>query len=152
NNFVPHDCVRAFAMTTFLVGSGRFDHYVAVAPEGHIYGYFFEKLDVQVLSGFADYPPTRFEPVDDLDIIKAGRVLIIEDDVIGGRTLRLVVDALLEYQPKTLALYLGHTRGIQHLENVPPHIDRVYLAEDQLDDADRDQQEAEFVQFFGRAA
>src|SRR5438046_1685709 len=44
NNFVPHDCVAAFAMARRLIDSGDFDRYVAVAPEGHIYGYFLERL------------------------------------------------------------------------------------------------------------
>src|SRR2546428_12972284 len=48
NNFVPHDCVAAFAMARLLVGTGEFDHYVAVAPEGHIYGYFLELLGAAV--------------------------------------------------------------------------------------------------------
>src|SRR5262245_28135509 len=50
NNFIPHDAVAAFAMARSLTGSGLFDHYLAVAPEGHVYGYFFECLGARVLS------------------------------------------------------------------------------------------------------
>src|SRR5262249_6060706 len=42
NNFVPHDAVAAFGMARRLIASG-FDHFLAIAPEGHIYGYFFER-------------------------------------------------------------------------------------------------------------
>lgn len=43
NNSVPHDAVAAFGMAKLLANRG-FEHYVAVAPEGHIYGYSFEHL------------------------------------------------------------------------------------------------------------
>jgi hypothetical protein len=150
NNFVPHDCVAAFAMARFLVGSGDFGHYVAVAPEGHIYGYFLERLGAKVLSVFADYPPTRCESAEDLSVLRDGRVLIVEDDVIGGRTLRLVVGYLQQFSPRSLSLYLGHTKGIQHLGNVPAEIGKVYLAEDCLDWGSRQADERDFVEFFGR--
>ena len=148
NNFVPHDCVAAFAMARLLVGSGDFDHHVAVAPEGHIYGYFLERLGARVLSVFADYPPTRCESADDLSVLRGGRVLIIEDDVIGGRTLRLVVGHLKRFLPRSLSLYLGHTRGVQHLENVPAEIETTHLAEDRLDWAGREADERSFAEFF----
>ncbi len=147
NNFVPHDCVAAFAMARLLVGSGDFDHFVAVAPEGHIYGYFLERLGAKMLSVFADYPPTRCESQDDLSVLQGRRVLLVEDDVIGGRTLRLVVGHLHQFAPRSLLLYLGHTRGIQHLGNVPEEIGKVYLAEDCLDWGRREADERDFVEF-----
>jgi hypothetical protein len=57
----------------------KFDRYVAVAPEGHIYGH------------------------------------------------------LGQFSPASVAVYLGHTKGIQHLRNVAA----VYLAEDRLDERRR---------------
>ena len=151
NNFVPHDAVAAFAMAGSLMGSSLFDHYVAVAPEGHIYGYFFEQLGAKVLSVFTDYPPTCCESLDDLSVLKGGRVLLIEDDVIGGRTLRLVVAHLRQFSPASLALYLGHTKGIQHLQNIPQEMAAVYLAEDYLDESERDANQKSFAAFFRRA-
>ncbi|WP_460597757.1 hypothetical protein [Geomonas sp. Red276] len=44
NNFIPHSAVAAFGMAKLL--ASKFDRYLAVAPEGHIYGYFFERLGV----------------------------------------------------------------------------------------------------------
>jgi hypothetical protein len=151
NNFAPHDAGTAFAMARLLVGSGKFDHYVAIAPEGHIYGYFLERLGATVLSVFADYPPTRCESDDDLSVLRGGRVLIIEDDVIGGRTLWLVVEHLKQFSPESMALYLGHTKGIQHLGNVPKEIVATYLAEDHLDLSRWQEYEDNFAQFFGRS-
>lgn len=147
NNFVPHDAVAAFGMAEKLTAGG-FDCYLAVAPEGHIYGYFFDRLEVPVLSVFTDYPPTRCSAEDDLRTIQGRRVLLIEDDVIGGRTLRLVVDHLLQFSPDSLALYLGHTKGIQHLRNVPTEISEVFVAEDNLAVEDRTELERRFEEFF----
>jgi hypothetical protein len=151
NNFVPHDAVAAFSMARLLVGSGDFDHVLAVAPEGHVYGYFLERLGAKVLSVFVDYPPTRCESGDDLSVLKGGRVLLIEDDVIGGATLRLVAGHLTGFGPASLSLYLGHTKGIQHLKNVPVSFAAVYLAEDYLnwERSGRTADEEAFTAFFG---
>ncbi|WP_020470438.1 phosphoribosyltransferase [Zavarzinella formosa] len=148
NNFVPHDAVDAFGMAGQLASAG-FDHFLAIAPEGHIYGYFLERLGVPVLSVFTDYPPTRCDAEDDLRVVEGGRVLLIEDDVIGGRTLRLVVEHLRQFAPASLALYLGHTKGIQHLRNVPAEVAKVYVAEDFLKPGDREGLERRFEAFFG---
>ena len=100
NNFAPHDPVAAFGMARLLTAAG-FDRYLAIAPEGHIYGYFFERLGAPVLSVFTDFPPTRCATEDDLQAIQGQRVLLLEDDVIGGRTLRLVVEHLRQFSPRT---------------------------------------------------
>jgi hypothetical protein len=130
--------------------AAEFDRHLAIAPEGHIYGYFFERLGVPVLSVFTDYPPTKVSAEDDLRAVQGRRVLLIEDDVIGGRTLRLVVEHLRQFSPGSLALYLGHNKGIQHLRNVPPEITRVLVAEDCLGLDPRPELELRFVDFFGR--
>jgi hypothetical protein len=150
NPLAPADCVAAFSMARLLTGRGLFDHYIAVAPEGHVYGYFFERLGVPVLSVHVGYPPRRVEVLDELAVIRDGRVLLLEDDVVSGMTLRLVADALGQHGPRSLALYLGRRKEDQILENVPPEVSAVYLAEDHLRPAERGQDEAEFAAFFGK--
>jgi hypothetical protein len=59
NNFVPHDPVMVFAMARRLIGEGGFDHYLAVAPEGHIYGYFFEKLGIDTMEVVVPFQADR---------------------------------------------------------------------------------------------
>jgi hypothetical protein len=59
------------------------------------------------------------------------------------------VDALGQQAPRSLALYLGRRKEDQILENVPPEVSAVYLAEDHLRPAERGQDEAEFAAFFG---
>ncbi len=132
NNLVPHDCISAHAMAKYLVRRVGFSHYIAVAPEGHIYGYFFSRLGVHPLTVSVDYPPTVLAALDDLSNIHGGNVLIIEDDVVGGSTLRIVVSELTKLRPRSLSLFLGHAKLFHHLENIPREIKRVYRAEDVL--------------------
>lgn len=121
NNFIPHDAIASYAMAKLL--SERFDNFVAIAPEGHIYGYFFERDGTMVLSVVADYPPTHCSSDDDLSVLKGKNVLLIEDEVVSGLTLKLVVDFLSQFKPGSMSLYLGHIIGIQHLENIPREIE-----------------------------
>jgi hypothetical protein len=150
NPLVPSNCVSAFMMARFLTEQETFEHYVAVAPEGHVYGYFFEQLGVRVLSVHVDYPPRRCEVLDDLSALRDDSVLILEDDVVSGVTLQLVIDALKKYGPRSLALYLGRRKEDQQLESIGPEIERIFLAEDYLDPALREQFECEFTSFFAR--
>jgi hypothetical protein len=149
NPLAPQDSVAALAMAKGLSWSGAFDHYIAVAPEGHVYGFFFERLGVPVLSIFVDYPPTRADSADDLSAIRGGRVLLIEDDVVSGLSLELVMKEVARQGPSSVSLYLGREKDAQQLQNTPPRIDRVYLAEDDLDPTGRDRYESEFIDFFG---
>lgn len=148
NNFVPHDPVAAFAMAKLLT-KANFDVYLAIAPEGHIYGYFFERLGVPVSSLFVDYPPTSCTAEhDDLGVVRGKNVLLIEDDVRSGRTLGLVIEHLRLYGPHSLHLYLGHGKGVQVLENVPRDIRKVYVAEDLFSWDTLQELEPEFERFF----
>jgi hypoxanthine phosphoribosyltransferase len=136
-------------MARFLTEQEAFDHYLAVAPEGHVYGYFFEQLGTRVLTVHVDYPPRRCELLDDLSVLRDARVLIIEDDVVSGVTLGLVVNALEKYEPRSLALYLGRRKDDQQVGSIMPEIERVFLAEDCLDSSMREHHESSFVEFFG---
>jgi hypothetical protein len=81
--------------------------------------------------------------------IRGRRVLLVEDDMVSGVSLTLVVLELAQYAPRSLSLYLGREKDSQQLQNVPSPITEVYLAEDHLDPAERGRYEAEFVEFFG---
>jgi hypothetical protein len=148
NPLTPQDSVAAWAMARDLTASGAFDTYIAVAPEGHAYGFFFEQLGATVLSIFVDYPPTRVESADDLSMVRGRRVLLIEDDVVSGISLELVLKELMRHEPESVSLYLGREKDSQQLQNVPSQIERVYLAEDCIEEASRVRYEAEFFDFF----
>ena len=151
NNFVPHDIVAAYAMASYLTSEKQFDRYIAVAPEGYIYGFFFSVLGHEHIDVHVDFPPTTCRALADLSVIHAQHILVIEDDIIGGSTLQLVINELAAYSPKTISLYLGHHKCYQHLENVPKGISTVYIAEDTLKyQADYASYERELYAFFAR--
>ena len=152
NPLEPQDPVTALAMASLLVGSGQFDHYLAVAPEGHAYGYFFERFGARVLSVFVDYPPRQVTQADNLTAVSGGRVLVIEDDVVSGVSLGLVVDAIRIHRPASVSVYLGRRADSQCPENIPAEVEAVYLAEAHLDPADRPRHETDFLRVFGGAA
>ena len=152
NNLVPHDCVNAYAMANYLVKTVGFSHYVSVAPEGYIYGYFFNKIGIHPLAISVDYPPKKASTLDDLLPIAGGTVLIIEDDVIGGGTLKIVVSELLKFKPRRLSLFLGHSKIFQHFENIQPEIESTYIAEDTLNEDEYENREREFITEFGKEA
>ncbi len=133
-----------------LLTENQFDRYLAVAPEGHVYGFFLEWLGARVLSVFVDYPPWQLETRDDLAVIRGGRVPILEDDIISGVTLQLVIRDLLQYQPRSLSLYGGRAKEDQQLGNLPPEIEAVYLAENCLDPALRADHESSFLKVFAK--
>ena len=152
NPLEPHDPVSALAMARFLIGSGWFDHYLAVAPEGHAYGFFFERLGVPVHEVFVDYPPREVTRADDLPAVAGKRVLLIEDDLVSGTSLRLLVAALQPHGPASVALYLGRRADSQFPENAPPPITSIYLAETHLNPAHRAEDEADFLRVFAENA
>ena len=92
---------------------------VAIAPEGHVYSYFFGCLGIPVLSIFVDYPPKHVHHIDDFSAIRGRRVLLVEDDIVSGVSLELVVRELASYMPRSLSLYLGREKEFQQLQNVP---------------------------------
>jgi len=148
NPLKPVDSVAAFAMAKLLTDRNAFDICLSVAPEGHVYGYFFQCLGAGILSVHVGYPPRRCEILDDLRPLRDKRVLILEDDVASGMTLRHVVGAVEEYKPKSLDLFLGRRKSCQVLENIDPAIRTVYLAEDHLDPSRRTEHEEQFASFF----
>ncbi len=149
NPLTPVDSVAAFAMAKLLTAQNAFDVCISVAPEGHVYGYFFQQCGATILSVHVGYPPRRCNVLDDLQVISGKRLLILEDDVASGTTLRLVVAALLEYRPQSIDLFLGCRKDSQNLEAVHPEIGRLYLAEDLLSPDCREEFEAQFNQHFG---
>ena len=148
NPMTPVDSVSAFAIARLLIERDAFDVCVSVAPEGHVYGYFFDLFNVQILSVHVDYPPRRCEILDDLGPVRGKRILILEDDVASGTTLRHVVNTLVEYEPARIDLFLGRRKDAQVLDSIHPGIEQVFMAEDQLDAGRRSEYERQFVEYF----
>jgi hypothetical protein len=85
---------------------------------------------------------------DDLPAVAGKRVLLIEDDLVTGTSLRLLVAALQPHGPAWVALYLGRRADSQFPENAPPPITSIYLAETHLNPAHRAEDEADFLRVF----
>lgn len=149
NPLRPVDSVAAYATAKSLLEAGAVECLVSVAPEGHVYGFFFEQLGSPTLSVHVDYPPTACEVLDDLEQIRGKRVLILEDDVATGTTLRLVLERLRAFAPRAIDLYLGRPKDGQSLEFIDPIVENVYLAEDVLNPDRRQDYEDDFMVRFG---
>ena len=150
NPFTPVDSVAAFAAARRLMAERSHDVCIAVAPEGHVYGFFFEHFGANVLSVHVGYPPLECTALDDLSGIRGLRVLVLEDDVASGTTLRLVLDAIQAVAPTSVDLFLGRPRQQQVLEHIDARIGTTYLAEDFLQEEQRLDCEVEFVKAFAR--
>ncbi|MCS7466932.1 phosphoribosyltransferase domain-containing protein [Stieleria sp. ICT_E10.1] len=148
NPFSPVDSVSAFAAARRLVTERDHDAFIAVAPEGHVYGFFFEYWGASVLSVHVGYPPRECLILDDLSGIRGRRVLILEDDVASGTTLRVVLDAIQDVSPKSVDLFLGRPRHQQILEHIDSRIGKTSLAEDLLHEGQQTIDEADFVRAF----
>ncbi len=148
NPMVPYDPIASFAMAQHLLSSREYQAFVAIAPEGHLYGYFFEDLGATVLSVEVDYPPKTLSLGAGIDTIQNRDVLLIEDDVVSGTTLRRVLDELDFFEPHSYGLYLGRGKEGQILENVPDRISRVHLAEEDLGTTNRESSEMVFLDHF----
>jgi hypothetical protein len=150
NPFSPVDSLSAFAAAQLLIAEHRHDVYVAVAPEGHVYGFFFEHFGANVLSVHVGYPPRECLILDGMSGIRGRRVLILEDDVASGTTLRLVLDALQDAGPESVDLFLGRPKHQQILENIDSRISKTYLPEDILQVEQQAVYEGDFVRAFAR--
>lgn len=147
NRFVPHDLVTSFAVARRL--STRYQGFVAVAPEGHMYSWFLETLTRTVHSVWVNDPPaTRCVSEGNLPDFAGKDILIVEDDLVSGASMRLVIAHLAQCRPAAIDLWLGHGMGFQHLENVPPEIRKVHLAEVMLAGTDYADLESDFFTFF----
>ena len=63
--------------------------------------------------------------------------------------MRLVLDALKLYSPRSVSLYLGHMKGVQHLHNIPAGILKTHIAEDYLLPAPSQQYVNDFESYCG---
>jgi hypothetical protein len=113
NPLAPVDSVAAFTMARVLTEQHLFDVCISVAPEGHVYGYFFEKcFGASILSVHVDYPPRCCHVLDDLDAVRGKRVLILEDDVSLPANLGLILAEALQHAQRFDLLRLsGLHRG-----------------------------------------
>lgn len=138
NEHLPNSYLTAFRSAQEAARQG-YDIVVIVGPEGFAYEPIFEDLGLPALAfdvPESDYGGDRSVKVlDDLVQIEGKRVLVVEDDVRSGATLRKLLEVLAPHSPKELGLYLGARRSYQVFQNIPPQFQRVHFTEDDEDRA-----------------
>ena len=103
-----------------------------------------------MLSVHVDYPPRECSILDDISGIRGRRVLIIEDDVASGTTLRIVLDVIQNASPDSVDLFLGRRQDQQIMEHIDSRIGKTYLAENVVHEERRTVDEANFERAFAR--
>lgn len=119
-----------------LIQGKIFDIAVGVAREALSYSCLFEKLGAPVLNVLVKEEKDReYSELDDLAKIKGKRILILEDDVVSGKTVKIVTKELKKYKPKSMQLYIGDMRTNEvsglHWELLNKLFTRTYLAEEE---------------------
>jgi hypoxanthine phosphoribosyltransferase len=122
--------IEALATARAAVNDDQNDIGVVIGPEGFMYASMFSLLGFPLVNIHIDeYCKTEDRPykeLDDISCIKGKRVLLIEDDVVTGKTLEKALSKIEAYSPSEVSVYLGTRRDKQKLENVPKQIRRVY--------------------------
>jgi len=113
---------------------------LVVGPEGFAYEPLFRgaglpTVAVNVPESEPGGPRTvHTPPGEDLGAVGGRRVLVVEDDVCTGATLRAVLGAL-PVRPASVGLYLGSPAGLRKLTPVPPEVSQVHASAGEHDEA-----------------
>jgi len=150
--FKPHSRLESAVNADMIIRSGDIDIGLSVEPEGCAYAYFFETLGLGVLHVYAEFDGMGgidFQLAEPLDAMRGRRVLIIEDDIRSGLTMRNVLEGIRGIDVGSYSLFLGNNLAYQNLDSVPPQIVRTYLNTMERTGLDRDALEARFVELLG---
>ena len=110
-----------------------YDIGVGVATAAMLPSYVFNlmNLPVAICKAHRKGSGATFEWCDDPEAIRQKNVLVIEHDVLSGRTLKRVADEVRKYNPKTLDLFLCITNPENpHLLNIPSCFGETLMPQD----------------------
>ena len=126
----PHSFVAPFRNAQDALKDG-YDVALIVGPEGFAYEPIFRDLGIPTVAvnipESAAGGPRTLSSLDDLSSLKGKRVLVVEDDIQTGATLRKLLEAFGEDAPSKLGLYLASPGERQVLESVPAAFQNVYV-------------------------
>ncbi len=109
----------------------RYDFGLPIARGGLYAGFVFNLMGLSLVVARAKRRGngTEFHWIDDPEKIRDKRVLVIEDDVAKGRTIRRVAEEIKVYQPKEVDLFLGDKKGFykERINQIPTLFERVYF-------------------------
>jgi hypothetical protein len=136
---MPHQYTSAFRSAQEALQKGRYDAAVIVGPEAFAYEPIFRDLGVATFA--VNIPETEFggkrslKRLEGLGTLKGRRVLVVEDDVRSGATLKRLLRTLRFSGPfAELGLYLGLPTFRQLPENVPLSFKQVFIADPRPED------------------
>ncbi len=133
NFHYPSNPLAAFDAARKAVGED-FDAALIVGPEGFAYEPYFRDFGLPTAavnipeSGEDESRTIRL--FDDASTLRGKRVLVVEDDVHTGATLRKLLEWLMPQNPARLGLYLGQPEQFQRVTKIPQAFAAVYLAEE----------------------
>lgn len=131
NNHIPANILSAF-QTAASLELRNYHYALIVGPEGFAYEAIFNELGLKSLA--INIPESEaggqrtLSYLDPMPDLKGKRILIVEDDVRTGATLRKILNDPGLSQAKSFDLYLGQEPRFQRLEKVPTAIKYVFLA------------------------
>lgn len=130
--------IYAFHAVSAICSKDRPDMGVVVGPEGYAYAPLFELHGLPLRHIHIDeYCTTEDRPYTELDSVKdieGKRIILIEDDVVSGRTLEKAIQKLSPHNPREYQVYLGIREAKQQLGNVPKIVTKTYATPDHLAD------------------
>ncbi|MBS3067486.1 hypothetical protein J4450_02185 [Candidatus Micrarchaeota archaeon] len=149
-DFFPQSIRYAFTNARRIIESSAIDIGLSVEPEGCGYAYFFELHGLRVLHVFADFDGKGgidYRETEGLEALRGKRVLLIEDDVRTGQTLRAVLANIERLAIARLEIFLGNSTLYQNTHALPPQISRFYLNRGEENIALHDTEDRAFVSF-----
>ncbi len=139
----PHSYTAAFRAAK-AAQKDSYDVALIVGPEGFSFEPIFQDLGIPTVA--INIPEDSFggartmKAFDDLAALKGKKVLVVEDDVQSGATLKKILEAAASHAPRSWGLYLGLASQYQKKDNIPPVFQKVYVA-----DTDEAKDEAAFL-------
>lgn len=131
-----------------------FEVALIVGPEGFAYEPYFADFGIKTVA--INIPESRpgqprdMQVFEDLSVLAGKKVLVVEDDVRTGATLRRILDGLRDTQPSEVGLYLGQNENFQLMKNVPAEFKEVFVAKKDSIQEDQGKKFRDYLQTKGQ--
>jgi len=139
---MPVSLLESCYLIHAIVTQKNYDIGICISPEALRYGALFDLFGLRTLAVYMDdSDPTRnYRELDDLKSIKGKNIIVIEDDVVTGKTLEIFFEKIKQYSPASISLFLGNPKRFQKgLQNIPNCFQSVYVVPDAISDVERKQ-------------
>lgn len=135
-HFVHHE-IDSFSSSRRVMEEKEIEVGVAIGPEGFTYATIFNLLGLKVrnihIDEFCLSEDRPYKELDDLSVIRGKHTLLIEDDIVTGKTLEKAYAQIKKHSPASISVYLGIPERKQRLENLPKKLRKVYTTPEILD-------------------